>query len=301
MSYSQTAMRDPDAPGPRPVEVVDCQCCSWCGGFLKALFGPQRANESPRPVPLPAYQPPARDYQGASVALRTYEEDRTDEALSLLPKASETSARLSTLASRGTTVDAGTSALLSHPASFHSQRTTATAMARTSIGSTGTAAPAGSASMAASHGSSSMRRPDSAEHSVVLSSKAGMASPQMSPRRTSAPSPPPTAQGAPHGGAPAAGAHKPTHRKAPSTASDAGAKGAVGDPALKLVVAQDDDDDDDAHYCPTCLEPYTEDNPKTFTACGHHYHLPCLYEWLERKDTCPICDSKISFEGMIDE
>lgn len=36
------------------------------------------------------------------------------------------------------------------------------------------------------------------------------------------------------------------------------------------------------------------DNPKMWTACGHHYHVPCLYEWLERKDTCPICECKIS-------
>jgi len=46
-----------------------------------------------------------------------------------------------------------------------------------------------------------------------------------------------------------------------------------------------------------CLHPFSlllscchmaADNPKTHTACGHHFHLPCLYEWLERKDTCPI-------------
>ncbi|KAF5825738.1 hypothetical protein DUNSADRAFT_7254 [Dunaliella salina] len=40
------------------------------------------------------------------------------------------------------------------------------------------------------------------------------------------------------------------------------------------------------------------DNPKTFTACGHHFHVPCLFEWIERKDTCPICESKLQFEGL---
>uniref|UniRef100_A0A7S3VHJ0 RING-type E3 ubiquitin transferase n=1 Tax=Dunaliella tertiolecta TaxID=3047 RepID=A0A7S3VHJ0_DUNTE len=57
-------------------------------------------------------------------------------------------------------------------------------------------------------------------------------------------------------------------------------------------------DEDDSYYCPTCLEPYAEDNPKTFTACGHHFHVPCLFEWMERKDTCPICESKLQFEGL---
>jgi hypothetical protein len=48
---------------------------------------------------------------------------------------------------------------------------------------------------------------------------------------------------------------------------------------------------------PFCSSTPAE-NPKTFTECGHHFHLPCLYEWLERKDVCPLCESKISFPGM---
>eukprot|EP00877_Chromochloris_zofingiensis_P001105 jgi/Chrzof1/10996/Cz05g19290.t1 len=61
-----------------------------------------------------------------------------------------------------------------------------------------------------------------------------------------------------------------------------------------LLVADDQDEDDDC--CPTCLEVYTQDNPKIFTRCGHHFHMQCIYEWLERKDTCPLCESKMVFE-----
>ncbi|GJN16878.1 hypothetical protein PR202_gb03903 [Eleusine coracana subsp. coracana] len=50
------------------------------------------------------------------------------------------------------------------------------------------------------------------------------------------------------------------------------------------VVTSDDED-----VCPTCLEEYTPDNPKIITKCSHHFHLGCIYEWMERSDTCPIC------------
>ncbi len=29
--------------------------------------------------------------------------------------------------------------------------------------------------------------------------------------------------------------------------------------------------------------------------------MPCIYEWLERKDTCPMCESKMVFGGGEDE
>ncbi|EFJ40839.1 hypothetical protein VOLCADRAFT_69059, partial [Volvox carteri f. nagariensis] len=57
---------------------------------------------------------------------------------------------------------------------------------------------------------------------------------------------------------------------------------------------QDEDDD----FCPTCLEVYTPDNPKIFTECGHHFHMPCIYAWFERKTTCPMCESPMQAPGM---
>ncbi|KAG5231377.1 E3 ubiquitin-protein ligase RHB1A [Salix suchowensis] len=42
--------------------------------------------------------------------------------------------------------------------------------------------------------------------------------------------------------------------------------------------------------CPICLEEYDLENPKHMTNCEHHFHLSCILEWMERSDTCPICD-----------
>ncbi|MBA0821902.1 hypothetical protein Goarm_018734, partial [Gossypium armourianum] len=35
---------------------------------------------------------------------------------------------------------------------------------------------------------------------------------------------------------------------------------------------------------------YGTENPKLITKCEHHFHLSCILEWMERSDTCPICD-----------
>ncbi|GAQ89045.1 Zinc finger RING-type domain containing protein [Klebsormidium nitens] len=52
----------------------------------------------------------------------------------------------------------------------------------------------------------------------------------------------------------------------------------------------------DEECCPTCLDGYTEDNPKIQTACLHHFHLSCIYEWMERSNRCPVCDKEMMFD-----
>ncbi|CAA0820486.1 RING/U-box superfamily protein [Striga hermonthica] len=47
--------------------------------------------------------------------------------------------------------------------------------------------------------------------------------------------------------------------------------------------------------CPTCLEEYDVENPKIITKCKHHFHLACILEWMERSDTCPVCDQEMIF------
>ncbi|WJX53977.1 RING-type E3 ubiquitin transferase [Trifolium repens] len=42
--------------------------------------------------------------------------------------------------------------------------------------------------------------------------------------------------------------------------------------------------------CPICLEEYDEENPKLTTNCDHHFHLACILEWMERSESCPVCD-----------
>ncbi|KAF9596067.1 hypothetical protein IFM89_007120 [Coptis chinensis] len=46
---------------------------------------------------------------------------------------------------------------------------------------------------------------------------------------------------------------------------------------------------EDEDVCPTCLDEYTPENPKIITRCSHHFHLGCIYEWMERSETCPLC------------
>ncbi|KAL6969182.1 hypothetical protein U1Q18_028905 [Sarracenia purpurea var. burkii] len=51
----------------------------------------------------------------------------------------------------------------------------------------------------------------------------------------------------------------------------------------------------DEDVCPTCLDEYTLENPKITAKCSHHFHLGCIYEWMERSDTCPICGKEMEF------
>ncbi|KAK9934240.1 hypothetical protein M0R45_021392 [Rubus argutus] len=60
-----------------------------------------------------------------------------------------------------------------------------------------------------------------------------------------------------------------------------------------LTYVQPVSDDDDV--CPTCLDEYTPENPKITTRCSHHFHLGCIYEWLERSESCPICGKEMEF------
>jgi len=50
--------------------------------------------------------------------------------------------------------------------------------------------------------------------------------------------------------------------------------------------------------CPTCLEEYDVENPKCWTRCGHHFHVPCIYEWLERSQDCPVCSRKVDPDSL---
>ncbi|GAB4832433.1 hypothetical protein Ancab_006451 [Ancistrocladus abbreviatus] len=53
---------------------------------------------------------------------------------------------------------------------------------------------------------------------------------------------------------------------------------------------------EDEDVCPTCLEEYTPENPKIVTKCSHHFHLGCIYEWMERSESCPVCGKVMAFD-----
>ncbi|PIN19682.1 hypothetical protein CDL12_07636 [Handroanthus impetiginosus] len=61
-----------------------------------------------------------------------------------------------------------------------------------------------------------------------------------------------------------------------------------------MVPLQDEED-----VCPTCLEEYDAENPKIITKCDHHFHLACILEWMERSETCPVCDQEMVFSPTI--
>ncbi|KAL6501708.1 hypothetical protein OROGR_026841 [Orobanche gracilis] len=56
---------------------------------------------------------------------------------------------------------------------------------------------------------------------------------------------------------------------------------------------------DEEEACPTCLEEYDAENPKIMTKCEHHFHLACILEWMERSDTCPVCDQEMIFSPAV--
>ncbi|ONK67406.1 uncharacterized protein A4U43_C06F19900 [Asparagus officinalis] len=52
---------------------------------------------------------------------------------------------------------------------------------------------------------------------------------------------------------------------------------------------------EDEDVCPTCLEEYTVENPRIMMQCSHHFHLSCIYEWMERSEACPVCGKVMLF------
>ncbi|PKA58792.1 E3 ubiquitin-protein ligase [Apostasia shenzhenica] len=56
---------------------------------------------------------------------------------------------------------------------------------------------------------------------------------------------------------------------------------------------------DEEDVCPTCLEEYDAENPRIITKCNHHFHLACILEWMERSNTCAICDKIMEINEML--
>ncbi|KAH9542178.1 hypothetical protein CY35_14G102700 [Sphagnum magellanicum] len=56
---------------------------------------------------------------------------------------------------------------------------------------------------------------------------------------------------------------------------------------------------DDEEFCPTCFDGYNEENPKITMECGHHFHLSCIYDWMERSKHCPVCGKEMVFSESL--
>ncbi|KAA8532872.1 hypothetical protein F0562_033011 [Nyssa sinensis] len=81
---------------------------------------------------------------------------------------------------------------------------------------------------------------------------------------------------------------------------EGGSKKCISESSVKVLLAKMESEvfcpsSEDEDVCPTCLEEYTPENPKIITQCSHHYHLSCIYEWMERSENCPICGKVICF------
>ncbi|KAG5501471.1 hypothetical protein JKF63_03300 [Porcisia hertigi] len=59
---------------------------------------------------------------------------------------------------------------------------------------------------------------------------------------------------------------------------------AAQSPCKESPTASEEED-----VCCICLEGYTNENPMFRGACQHHFHLPCLMEWKQRSNWCPMC------------
>ncbi|EKF31995.1 hypothetical protein MOQ_004162 [Trypanosoma cruzi marinkellei] len=59
----------------------------------------------------------------------------------------------------------------------------------------------------------------------------------------------------------------------------------------KTVVAATEKGEEE-EICCICLEEYTEENPMLYGECKHHFHLPCLMNWKQRSNVCPMCASE---------
>lgn len=47
------------------------------------------------------------------------------------------------------------------------------------------------------------------------------------------------------------------------------------------------------------LTPSSTVNPAVTLKCGHRFHLQCIYAWLERSETCPLCGAQTSFDEIL--
>lgn len=53
--------------------------------------------------------------------------------------------------------------------------------------------------------------------------------------------------------------------------------------------------EDPLNTCCICLDG----NTNSITKCGHVFHLRCLYEWCNRRNSCPLCNYKHINESKV--
>jgi Ring finger domain len=66
-------------------------------------------------------------------------------------------------------------------------------------------------------------------------------------------------------------------------------------PKLKVITYNDENDiPDDNTRCTICFDDYRKGNRIKFLPCDHHFHVDCIDEWFNVKDSCPLCKKNIN-------
>lgn len=50
-------------------------------------------------------------------------------------------------------------------------------------------------------------------------------------------------------------------------------------------------DDTSCPSCPICIEPFERGDSISTLGCGHAFKSPCIKEWLEKDNRCPMCNA----------
>jgi len=45
--------------------------------------------------------------------------------------------------------------------------------------------------------------------------------------------------------------------------------------------------------CIICLTDYSENNKYSELYCGHRYHTKCIKKWMNYREICPLCNTKL--------
>lgn len=58
---------------------------------------------------------------------------------------------------------------------------------------------------------------------------------------------------------------------------------------MKYTITQYNQNLNIPSICSICLEQFKINNKIIKTICNHYYHPNCMLEWLNHKETCPMC------------
>ncbi|KAI5147959.1 hypothetical protein ENBRE01_0019 [Enteropsectra breve] len=66
-------------------------------------------------------------------------------------------------------------------------------------------------------------------------------------------------------------------------------------PKLKVIQYNSEADlPDDNKKCTICFDDYRPGNSVKFLPCDHHFHMECIDEWFNIKDSCPLCKKNVN-------